>query len=65
MLLDLIRAWELDPSQAVMIGDTESDMQAAAAAGVRGVRFTGGDLAAFADPLLTDLRPAAAAPAPG
>ncbi len=56
MLLDLIRAWELDPTQAIMIGDSESDMLAAAAAGVRGVRFTGGDLAAFTDPLLADAR---------
>ena len=56
MLLDLIRAWQLDPSQAVMIGDTESDMQAAEAAGLRGVRFPGGDLADFADVLLRDKR---------
>ncbi len=65
MLLDLIRAWELDPAQAVMIGDSDSDMQAAAASGVRAVRFNGGDLAALADPLVTDGRPAGAVPAPG
>ena len=49
MLLDLIRAWELDPSRAVMIGDNDSDMRAAEAAGVRPLRFPGGDVAAFAD----------------
>ena len=54
MLLDLIRAWELDPSRAVMIGDNESDTRAAEAAGVRPLRFPGAtvpppDLAAFAD----------------
>jgi D-glycero-D-manno-heptose 1,7-bisphosphate phosphatase len=57
MLLDLMRAWELDPSRAVMIGDAESDMRAAEAAGVRPLRFPGAnvatenkpDLAAFAD----------------
>jgi D,D-heptose 1,7-bisphosphate phosphatase len=45
MLLDLIRAWEPDAAQAVMIGDSESDMRAAGAAGVRGVRFPGDDVA--------------------
>jgi D-glycero-D-manno-heptose 1,7-bisphosphate phosphatase len=57
MLLDLIRAWELDASRAVMIGDNESDMGAAEAAGVRPLRFPDAnvtqeqkpDLAAFAD----------------
>jgi D-glycero-D-manno-heptose 1,7-bisphosphate phosphatase len=49
MLLDLIRAWELDASRAVMIGDNDSDMRAAEAAGVRPLRFPGGDVAAFAD----------------
>ncbi len=52
MLLDLIRAWELDPARVVMIGDSETDMQAAAAAGVRGLLFPGGDLAAFLEPVL-------------
>lgn len=34
MLLDLIRAWELDPARCAMIGDQETDIQAARAAGV-------------------------------
>ncbi len=36
--------WDLDPDRSVLIGNTEHDMKAAAAAGVRGVRFTGGSL---------------------
>ena len=52
MLLDLLQAWNLDPGRAVMIGDQDSDMQAAAAAGVAGHLFLGGNLLAFLRPLL-------------
>ncbi len=52
MLLDLIDAWALMPGQAVMIGDQDSDMRAAAAAGVAGHRFSGGNLLAFLRPIL-------------
>jgi D-glycero-D-manno-heptose 1,7-bisphosphate phosphatase len=52
MLLDLIQAWELDPKQAVMVGDQPTDMTAAAAAGVAGHLFGGGDLLAFLRPIL-------------
>lgn len=52
MLLDLIRAWELDLSRCVMIGDQDSDLQAAAAAGVEGHRFPGGNLLSFLNPIL-------------
>jgi D-glycero-D-manno-heptose 1,7-bisphosphate phosphatase len=44
MLLDLIRAWEVDPAACALIGDQPTDMQAAAAAGVAGHLFGGGDL---------------------
>lgn len=53
MLLDLIRAWELTPSNCVLVGDQPTDLQAAAAAGVAGHLFPGGDLAAFIAPLLS------------
>ena len=52
MLLDLIRAWELDPARCLMIGDQPSDMQAAAAAGVPARLFPGGNLEAFVAPLI-------------
>ena len=52
MLLDLIDAWTLSPGEAVMIGDQETDMAAAAAAGVAGHRFPGGNLLAFLRPIL-------------
>jgi D,D-heptose 1,7-bisphosphate phosphatase len=52
MLLDLMRAWELDPTRCVLVGDQPTDMAAAEAAGIRGIRFPGGNLADFVGPLL-------------
>jgi D-glycero-D-manno-heptose 1,7-bisphosphate phosphatase len=52
MLLDLIRAWELDPVRCVLIGDQPTDLQAAAAAGVAAYLFTGGNLLDFVRPVL-------------
>jgi len=52
MLLDLLRAWQVEPSRAVMIGDQASDMHAAAAAGVAGHLFLGGNLLGFLRPIL-------------
>lgn len=48
MLTTLIARHGVDPAQSLMIGDKPSDMEAAAAAGVAGYLFEGGDLAAFA-----------------
>jgi D,D-heptose 1,7-bisphosphate phosphatase len=52
MLLDLVRAWEVEPDRCLLIGDQDSDMAAAAAAGVRALRFSGGNLLEFIRPIL-------------
>jgi len=52
MLLRALLDHGQDPSACVLIGDKETDMRAAASAGVRGVRYRGGDLAALVRELL-------------
>jgi D,D-heptose 1,7-bisphosphate phosphatase len=54
MLLDLIRAWELDPARCVLVGDQPTDMAAADAAGIRAFHFLGGNLAEFVRPLIQE-----------
>lgn len=44
MLLRAIADLGLDPARSVLIGDKDSDLEAARRAGVRGVLFNGGDL---------------------
>jgi D,D-heptose 1,7-bisphosphate phosphatase len=48
MLLDLMQRWDIDASRSVLIGDRESDIEAARGAGIAGHLFGGGSLAAFA-----------------
>jgi D,D-heptose 1,7-bisphosphate phosphatase len=57
MILDLLRAWRLNPADCILVGDQPTDMQAAAAAGMPGHLFqttgpAGGNLEAFVRPLL-------------
>ena len=52
MLLDLMRVWQLAPNRCVMIGDQDSDMRAAEAAGVAGYLFRGGNLLSFLEPII-------------
>ena len=60
MLLRAIAELDIDPSRSILFGDSETDLMAAAAAGVRGVRFGGGHLADLVRTHLTALSEPAA-----
>jgi D-glycero-D-manno-heptose 1,7-bisphosphate phosphatase len=47
MILRALSEWPIDKAASVLVGDKPSDLEAALRAGVRGVLFGGGDLAAF------------------
>lgn len=60
MLLDLMAHWPVRREGSFLIGDRDTDIQAAAAAGVPGHLYDGGDLDAFVERLLAAAGPAKA-----
>lgn len=54
MIEDLLAAWPAKREQSLLIGDKDSDVAAARAAGLPGHLFPGGDLAAFLERLPCD-----------
>lgn len=55
MLQTLIQKWSIEPTRSFMIGDRETDIQAANAANVPGYLFTGGSLDDFVKEILKKL----------
>lgn len=52
MILDLFNHWPIDKENSLLVGDQETDLQAAARAGVRGYKFSAGSLLEFVKPLI-------------
>jgi D-glycero-D-manno-heptose 1,7-bisphosphate phosphatase len=52
MLLDLMKHWPIDKGHSFVIGDRQRDLDAGAAAGLKGFLFAEGDLSEFVDDVL-------------
>jgi D-glycero-D-manno-heptose 1,7-bisphosphate phosphatase len=52
MILDCLKGWPVRSESSLLVGDMPHDLQAAAAAGIKGLLFEGGDLLSFIQPLL-------------
>ena len=50
LFLRAISEMDIDPARSLAVGDKPRDVEAARAAGVRGILFAGGDLAVFLRP---------------
>jgi D-glycero-D-manno-heptose 1,7-bisphosphate phosphatase len=44
MILDLMRSWPVLREESLFVGNSDSDMEAARGAGLRGIRYDGGNL---------------------
>ncbi|MBW7971533.1 HAD family hydrolase [Bradyrhizobium sp. BR 10289] len=53
MINELVKRHSIDTQRSILIGDKQSDLEAASAAGITGHMFRGPDLKAFVVPLLT------------
>jgi D-glycero-D-manno-heptose 1,7-bisphosphate phosphatase len=56
MIRKLLSEWPIDASQSFLVGDRETDIEAAAAAGIRGHLFAGGNLFDFVTKLVRPRR---------
>jgi D-glycero-D-manno-heptose 1,7-bisphosphate phosphatase len=54
MIEALLAAWPVDRARSLLVGDRDTDMAAARAAGVKAHRFGGGDLAEFIEIVLPE-----------